>query len=63
MRNIFEDSFTEEVTGAGKAIFEGGFKFVASEARNKFDSTASSYQGEIEEQLLDPRLFPNCSLV
>ena len=25
--------------GAGKAIFQGGFKFAASEARNKFDRT------------------------
>ena len=40
-RNIFEISYTEEVTGAGKAIFEVRFKFVASEARKKFDSTAS----------------------
>ena len=31
--NIFEGSFIEEVTGAGKAIFDGGFKFEASEAR------------------------------
>ena len=50
MRNIFEDSFTEEVTEAGKAIFEGGFKFVASKARNKVDITASSYQEEIEKK-------------
>ena len=42
MRNIFEDSCNEEETGAGKAIFEGGFKLSASEARKKFDSTASS---------------------
>ena len=25
--NIFESSFTDEVTGLGKAIFEGGFHF------------------------------------
>ena len=35
-RNIFEDSCTEEVTVAGKYIFEGGFKFLASEVRKKF---------------------------
>ena len=37
--NIFEGSFTEGVTGAVNAIFEGGFKFSASEARNMFDIT------------------------
>ena len=31
----------------GKDIFEVGFRFSASEARNKFDSTASEYRGEI----------------
>ena len=31
--NILEDSCTEEGMGSGKAIFEGGFKFSASEAR------------------------------
>ena len=41
VRNIFEDSFNEEGMEAGKAIFEGGFKFAASEARKRFDSTAS----------------------
>ena len=33
MRNIFEYSFTEEGMGSVKDIFEGGFKFAASEAR------------------------------
>ena len=33
-RNIFEYSCTEEETGAGKVIVEGGFDFAASEARN-----------------------------
>ena len=32
-RNIFEFSSTEEGTGAREAIFEGGFKFSASDAR------------------------------
>ena len=32
VRNIFEASFTEEVTGSGKAIFVGGFTFVSSES-------------------------------
>ena len=32
-RNILEDSCTEEGMGSVKAIFEGGFKFSASEAR------------------------------
>ena len=48
VRNIFEGSFTEEVMGSVNAIFEGGFKFVASEARNKFNSTASSDRVVIE---------------
>ena len=35
--NIFEGPFNEEKTGSGKAaIFEGGFKFAASEAKKKF---------------------------
>ena len=42
MRNISEDSFTEEELEAGKAIFEGGFNFVAFEARKKLDSTSSA---------------------
>ena len=44
--NIFEDSCTEEGTVSGKAIFEGGFKFVDSEARNYFDSIVSAVQRE-----------------
>ena len=44
MKNMFEGSFTEEVTGAGKDIFEVGLKFAASEARNNFYSTASAVQ-------------------
>ena len=46
MRNIFEDSCTEEGTGVGKAIFEGAFKFSAFEARKNFDSTAEVVQRE-----------------
>ena len=42
VRNVFEVSFAEE--GSGKAIFEGGFNFSASEARKKFYSTASEVQ-------------------
>ena len=38
--NILEVSFTGEGKVAGKDIFEGGFKFEASESRKKFDSTA-----------------------
>ena len=50
--NIFEGSSNEEGMGAGKAaIFEGGFKFAASEARKKLDSTASADWGAIGEQL------------
>ena len=41
VRNIFEGSWTEEVTGAVKDIFEGGFKFASCEARKNFDSTYS----------------------
>ena len=44
--NIFKGSFTEEAKGPGKAIFEGVFKFSASKARNKFDSTALEVQRE-----------------
>ena len=35
VRNIFADSFTEEGTGTGRDIFEGGFNFSAPEAREK----------------------------
>ena len=51
--NIFEGSFTEEGVGAGKAIFEGGLKFAASEERKNFDSTASAVQRE-EDQSASP---------
>ena len=40
--DIFEASFTEQGTVSGKDIFERGFKFSASEARKKFDNTAST---------------------
>ena len=46
VRNSFEYSCTAEGMGAGKAIFNGGFKFAASEARNKFDSTDSAVHRE-----------------
>ena len=46
MSNIFEVSFTEEVTVSGKDIFEGGFKLSASEARKKFYSTDSAVHKE-----------------
>ena len=42
-------SFTEDGTGSGQAIFEEGFNFSASEARKKFDSTASADRGAIGE--------------
>ena len=53
---------------AGKSIIEGGFKFVASEARKKVDSTTSAYQGSIGKIILPKILFlennfTNCSLV
>ena len=48
---IFLGSFTEEVTKPGDAIFKGGLKFAFSEERKKFDSSASTDQGEIGEQL------------
>ena len=44
--NIFEGSFTEEGTGAGKSIFEGGLKFAASETRKKSDNTYFAVQRE-----------------
>ena len=53
VRNIFADSFTEEVTGVGKDIFEGGFKFADSEARHNFDSADSAFQRE-EDQYAYP---------
>ena len=68
MRNIFEDSYTEEIMGVGKAIFEGAFKFAASEARKKFYSTASAVQREEdwsaspstqEHQKLEGKLKPS----
>ena len=43
VRNIFYVLFTKEGKGSGKAIFEGVFKFVASESRKKFHSTASAF--------------------
>ena len=46
MRKKFEGSSTEEGMGAGNAIFEGLFKFSASEAMKKFDSTDSEDQGK-----------------
>ena len=45
--NILEGLFTEYGIVSGKDIFEGGFKFSASESRKKFDSTSSAYRGEI----------------
>ena len=44
VRNFFECSFTEEETVSSKNIFEGGFKFAASESRKKFDSTVTADQ-------------------
>ena len=49
MINIVEVSFTEDATGEVKYIFEGGFNFLASEARNNFDSTYSPDQEAIGE--------------
>ena len=43
VRNMFEGSFTEEETGAGKDIFEGRLKFSASEARHNFDRIYSAF--------------------
>ena len=37
---------------SGKAIFELGLKFLASEARKKFYSTASSDRGAIGEKYI-----------
>ena len=34
MRNNLEGSINEKVMGAVKYIFEGGFKFAASDAKN-----------------------------
>ena len=43
---MFEGSFTEYIMVAAKAIFEGGFKFSASETSKKFYITASEVQIE-----------------
>ena len=48
---------------AGKSIFEGGFKFVASEARKKVDSTTLAYQGAIGKIILPKILFLEIFLV
>ena len=47
---IFERLFTEELTGTGKDIFEGSFKFSDSDARTNFDSTDFLEQGAIGGQ-------------
>ena len=44
--NILEYSCTEEGTVVGKDIFEGVFNSAASEARKKFNRTASAVQRE-----------------
>ena len=54
MRNIFEESCTEEGTGSGKAIFEGGFNFESSEASQKFDITASAVHREEDRSASPP---------
>ena len=51
---IFEDLFTEEGTGAWKAIFGGCFNFTASEVRNTFYGTASSVQREEDRSASPP---------
>ena len=58
MRNIFEGSFTEERPVSGNTIFEGGFKFSASEARNKFDRASSEVQRE-EDRSASPSTQEN----
>ena len=51
VENICEGSFTEEGTGPGKAIFEKGLRFSASEARKKFYITDSEDRGAIRVRL------------
>ena len=46
VRNIFEVSFTVEVTVSLKAIFEGGLNFAPSEVRKNFESMGSSVHRE-----------------
>ena len=46
---IFEGLFTEEVKRAGKAIFEGWFKFASYYPRKNYKGTDSAYQGAIGE--------------
>ena len=45
--NIFEVSLAEEGTGSGKAIFEGGFKFSASDSKKNLDIAYSAEWGAI----------------
>ena len=49
VRNIFEDSSIEVGMGAEKDIFEGGFKFSASETWKKFNNTASAVHIEQDQ--------------
>ena len=58
VRNMFQGSFTEEGTGAGKDIFELGFKFSASEARKKLYIKASAVQRE-EDRSASPSTQEN----
>ena len=60
MSNIFEGLFTEEGTGAGKAIFKGGFKFAAYETSKKYDSTALAYPELQLECLIFKQLPKSC---
>ena len=46
MINIFEDSRTEDETGAVRVIFEGGLNITSYEARKKLKITDSAAQRE-----------------
>ena len=48
--NVFEGSFNEEVTGEGKDISEGSFKYSTYDERKKLYSTASADWGAIGEK-------------
>ena len=47
VRTIFQSSFTEEVMGARKSIFEGVFKFSASWGKKKLNRTDAADRGDI----------------
>ena len=58
MGYIFEGSFTEEETGAGRYLSEGGLNYFFSEARKKFYCTAS-----VDQINIGKKLGSNCGVI